>query len=209
MRLRVTNSAGQGSLIMLDGDSAVIGRDPDCDVVLDNIFVSRFHARLRADNGEYELTDLDSRNGIEIDGQPVAGRAVLTGGSAFTIGPFELRIVERSRIDEVTQQFVVPDRNATPTLIVDESTHEVFIGAVPIRPRLSRLEFRLLALLHDAGGSICHRTELGDMIWGSDQWDLNMLHRLVHRLKEKIEPIPDQPRYVVTVPGVGYRLQSG
>jgi len=31
----------------------------------------------------------------------------------------------------------------------------------------------------------------------------------VHRLKEKIEPVPDQPQYVVTVPGVGYRLQSG
>src|SRR5580700_5114963 len=164
MRLRVTNSAGQGSLIMLDGDSAVIGRDPDCDVVLDNIFVSRFHARLQVSNGAYELTDLDSRNGIEIDGQPVTGRAILVGGGAFTIGPFELRIVDRSQLEEVTQQFVVPARHSTPGLTVNGSTHEVFIGNVPIEPRLSRLEFRLLSLLHDAGGAICHRSELGDMI---------------------------------------------
>ena len=52
------------------------------------------------------------------------------------------------------------------------------------------------------------RRELGDAIWGRDQWDPNMLHRLVHRLKEKIEPNPDKPRYVQTVPWVGYRLTA-
>jgi hypothetical protein len=208
MRLRVTNSSGQGHLVLLDGDVAVIGRDPDCDVVLDNIFVSRFHARLQSHEGGYELTDLDSRNGVEVDGQPVEGRARLQPGGAFTIGPFELRIVDRSQLEQATQQFS-PSRLPSSPLTVDESTHEVLIGTAPVRPRLSRLEFRLLALLHDAGGAICHRTELGDAVWGSGQWDVNMLHRLVHRLKEKIEPSPEQPRYVITVPGVGYRLEAG
>lgn len=208
MRLRVTNSGGQGRLLLLDGDSAVIGRDPDCDVVLDNIFVSRFHARLKASAGGYELTDLDSRNGIEVEGEPVDGRAILQAGGAFTIGPFEIRIVEHSRLDEVTQQFV-PGKNSAAPLTVDLSLHEVLVGTIRVRPRLSRLEFKLLSLLAEAEGSVCERTALGDAVWGRDQWDLNMLHRLVHRLKEKVEPFPDRPHYIVTVPGVGYRLESG
>jgi DNA-binding response OmpR family regulator len=70
------------------------------------------------------------------------------------------------------------------------------------------LEFRLIALLHEAEGAVRERDQLGDAIWGEGQWDLNMLHRLVHRLKEKIEPTIDKPRYIITVAGVGYRLQA-
>jgi DNA-binding response OmpR family regulator len=55
---------------------------------------------------------------------------------------------------------------------------------------------------------VCERDQLGNAIWGADQWDLNMLHRLVHRLKEKIELRTDQPQFIVTVTGVGYRLQA-
>ncbi len=208
MRLRVTNSSGRGHLVVLDADTAVIGRDPDCDIVLDNIFVSRFHARLRRCEGGYELIDLESRNGVLVDDEPVDRQTVLPPGGAFAIGPFELRLVDRSQLDQTTQQFVPAQAPPLP-LIVDVATHEVLLGRTPIRPRLSRLEFRLLSLLHEAGGAVCGRTELGDSIWGSDQWDLNMLHRLIHRLKEKIEPSPEQPRYIVTVSGVGYRLESG
>ncbi|MGH2353957.1 MAG: winged helix-turn-helix domain-containing protein, partial [Chloroflexota bacterium] len=53
---------------------------------------------------------------------------------------------------------------------------------------------------------VCVRQELGDAIWGAHNWDPNMLHRLVYRLKEKLEPNPERPRYVQTVPWVGYRL---
>ena len=48
--------------------------------------------------------------------------------------------------------------------------------------------------------------ELGNAIWGADAWDLDMLYRLVRRVKEKLEPRPDRPRYLQTVRGVGYRL---
>lgn len=207
MRLRVVNSSGQGRLILIDGDTAVVGRDPDCDVVLDNIFVSRFHARLRRTVEGYQLTDLESRNGILVEGEPVAGRMLLQAGDSFTIGPFTMTIVERSRIEQVTQPFT-PEALLQPALVVDIATHEVLIEGAPLRPRLSRLEFKLLALLSEAEGTVYERTSLGDAIWGENQWDLNMLHSLVRRLKEKIEPAPDKPRFIVTVPGVGYRLQS-
>lgn len=208
MRVRVINSNGQGRLVLVDGDVAIIGRDPDCDIVLDNIFVSRFHARLRRRDDGYELTDLDSRNGVLFEGHLVEKQALLPLGAEFSIGPFSIRIVERSKVEQVTQPFS-PQTDPLPALVVDQSMHEVLLAGVPLRPRLSRLEFQLLALLDGAGGSVCERMALGDAIWGEGQWDLNMLHRLVHRLKEKIEPSPEQPRYMITIPGVGYRLENG
>jgi hypothetical protein len=205
--LRVSNGSGQGRVVQVDAESALIGRDPDCDVVLDSIFVSRFHARLQAADGGYEIQDLDSRNGVEIHGRLIERPERLQPGDAFTVGPFELQIVQQPALEQITQDFRRP-RSGIETLIIDVATHEVMVGATPVRPPLSRLEFRLLALLHEAGGAVRERDELGDAIWGAGQWDLNMLHRLVHRLKEKIEPVPDQPRYIVTVTGVGYRLQT-
>jgi DNA-binding response OmpR family regulator len=207
IRLRVTNSGGQGRLVHVDADSAVIGRDPECDVVLDSIFVSRFHARLQALDDGYEIQDLDSRNGVEIEGRLIDQSERLSPGDAFSVGPFELQVVRQPALDQVTQDFRRPPAGTLP-LTIDVSTHEVLVGSATVRPALSRLEFRLLALLNEAGGAVRERDELGDAIWGRDQWDLNMLHRLVHRLKEKIEPTPEQPHYIVTVPGVGYRLQS-
>ena len=206
IRLRVTGSGGQGREIELPVNSLVIGRDPDCDVVLDSIFVSRCHARLCRTDEQYEITDLESRNGIDVNGRPIEQAASLTPGDAITIGPFELQIVERPVLEQVTQNFT--RRPAGASLSVDSSTHEVFIKGMPVRPPLSRLEFRLIALLHEAGGAVRERDQLGDAIWGEGQWDLNMLHRLVHRLKEKIEPETGQPHYIITVAGVGYRLQA-
>ena len=59
------------------------------------------------------------------------------------------------------------------------------------------------------GERVCKREELGDAIWGANNWDANILHRLVHRLREKLEPEPARPRYLHTVPGIGYRLTAG
>jgi hypothetical protein len=207
IRLRVSNGSGPGRIVQVDAESALIGRDPDCDIVLDSIFVSRFHARLQAAEDGYEIHDLDSRNGVEVHGRLIERPERLSAGDAFVVGPFELQIIQQPALDQVTQDFRRPRTGAEP-LIIDIATHEVMVGSTLVRPALSRLEFRLLALLHESGGAVRERDELGDAIWGHGQWDLNMLHRLVHRLKEKIEPAPEQPRYVITVPGVGYRLQS-
>ena len=60
--------------------------------------------------------------------------------------------------------------------------------------------------LYERAGRVCTRQELGDAVWGRDRWDPAMLYRLVRRVKEKLEPLPARPRYLLTVPGFGYRL---
>jgi pSer/pThr/pTyr-binding forkhead associated (FHA) protein len=56
-------------------------------------YVSRRHARVRIiEKGAIVLTDLDSRNGVKLDGQPVQGDACLRVGLPFTIGRTVLRV---------------------------------------------------------------------------------------------------------------------
>ena len=55
-------------------------------------YVSRKHARVRADGNSVLLTDLDSRNGTKLNGQAVAGDVALPVGTPFTVGRTLLRV---------------------------------------------------------------------------------------------------------------------
>ena len=50
-------------------DTSKIGRHPDCDVSIPSQYVSRFHAEIFFENGSWWIQDLDSQNGIFIDGK--------------------------------------------------------------------------------------------------------------------------------------------
>src|SRR5437762_2472814 len=65
------------------------GRSRDCDIQIADPNVSRRHAEVRRDGGAYVLVDLDSTNGIEVDGKRVK-RLELGDGSRFTIGSTEV-----------------------------------------------------------------------------------------------------------------------
>jgi hypothetical protein len=71
---------------------ACIGRSADCDIVVSESSISRRHAELRYENGEYFLTDLNSANGSFIDGVQVAGGARLTPGCVLTLGRVEITV---------------------------------------------------------------------------------------------------------------------
>jgi pSer/pThr/pTyr-binding forkhead associated (FHA) protein len=69
-----------------------IGRMPENDVVLDNLGVSRFHARLLLEAGRVVLEDAGSENGCFVAGERIADRRVIEPGVAITIGKHELRV---------------------------------------------------------------------------------------------------------------------
>ena len=72
-----------------------VGRDQGSDIVLPDPekAVSRQHAELRFEHGEYVLLDLGSPNGTWVRGERVS-RVVLTSGVRVTIGPYELTLEE-------------------------------------------------------------------------------------------------------------------
>ncbi|HVT64360.1 MAG TPA: response regulator transcription factor [Mycobacteriales bacterium] len=69
-------------------------------------------------------------------------------------------------------------------------------------------EFELLEFLLRNAGRVLTRGQLIDRIWGSDYvGDTKTLDVHVKRLRAKIEPSPSEPRYLLTVRGLGYKFE--
>ena len=76
--------------------------------------------------------------------------------------------------------------------------------------RLSKAEHALLLTLARRPGVTIERSELAVAIWGvSDSRTVNRLHVLVNHLRRKVEPRPEEPIYILSQHGVGYRISSG
>jgi ABC transport system ATP-binding/permease protein len=69
------------------GERTVLGRDATCDVVIEDLLVSRRHAEIRRlPDGRYELEDLGSRNGTFFGDRRLEARTLITPGATFVIG---------------------------------------------------------------------------------------------------------------------------
>ncbi len=86
--LLILKGANQGQRIRLDRDTIVIGRNPDCDVVVPGNAVSRQHAQIvRVDDG-YFVEDLKSRNQTFVNNEKVEGRLKLQDNDRIKICDF-------------------------------------------------------------------------------------------------------------------------
>jgi DNA-binding response OmpR family regulator len=89
-------------------------------------------------------------------------------------------------------------------LTLDSGARIVQVEGRPPR-QLTHLEFRLLYTLMSHRGQILPTEIIVERVWGySGQGDKELVRGLVSRLRAKIEIEPRNPRYILTVPGVGY-----
>lgn len=140
----------------------------------------------------------------------------------------KVRALDMGADDYLTKPFDPPElvarmralirRTATPALAdqpgfvlgelsINYTTHEVRIGDQVVR--LTSTEYRLLEeLARNAGHTLPHHVLL-DRVWGSE-WDgdPNYIKVFVRRLRQKLGDDADQPRYIATDWGVGYRMLS-
>lgn len=71
--------------------------------------------------------------------------------------------------------------------------------------RLTHLEFRLLHTLMLHKGQVLPVETIVERVWGySGRGDKELVRGLISRLRAKIEPDPHRPRYIHTIPGIGY-----
>lgn len=75
--------------LRVDKRHVVLGRSRECDIQVEDANVSRRHAELRQEGATYWLVDLDSTNGLEVNGKRVK-RAKLEPGDTFTVGSTEI-----------------------------------------------------------------------------------------------------------------------
>ncbi len=77
------------------------------------------------------------------------------------------------------------------------------------RIKLTPREFRLFTLLVENAGRILTHKQLLEKVWGWEYTDdLDYVRIYISHLRQKIEPDPSLPRYIITEPGVGYCFQK-
>jgi DNA-binding winged helix-turn-helix (wHTH) protein len=92
-------------------------------------------------------------------------------------------------------------------LVIDKRRHEVIRDGDRID--LTPLEFQILELLASEPGRAWSRNALLDRVWSTDYEGYQRnIDPHINRLRKKLETDPKNPRYVLTVRGVGYKLNE-
>jgi two-component system KDP operon response regulator KdpE len=95
---------------------------------------------------------------------------------------------------------------STGDLTVDLARRLVSVTGAPVQ--LTPTEYDLLRLLVTHAGKVITHHQLLREVWGSGyETEAHMLRVNISNLRRKIEPDPARPQYILTEPGVGYRLQ--
>ena len=99
------------------------------------------------------------------------------------------------------------DRIEVGELVIDKRRHEVSVGGN--RVDLTPLEFHILERLASEPGRAWSRNDLLDEVWSTEYEGYQRnVDPHINRLRRKIEPDPKNPSYVLTVRGVGYKLNE-
>lgn len=178
-----------------------IGRADDNDIVVHSVHVSRHHAEVRWDGSRYLLQDLGSKNGTFLNGRRIEGPQPLRPGDIITIPDLELAY---SASDETATLFV--KAFSVAALYIDPKTAEVWVRGQQVK--LTPKEYFALALLYEHQGALVSKETLAMKVWPEYEGLVGdeSIQELISRLRRKLEENPEQPRYLVTVRGLGYRL---
>jgi len=91
-RVWLTGEGGEPRSVALAGERTVVGRDPDAGICLDEEAVSWHHLEIENRGGTRMATDLDSRNGTALNGEPLDRPRRLRNGDTLIVGAQRLEI---------------------------------------------------------------------------------------------------------------------
>ncbi len=133
------------------------------------------------------------------------------GADDYLIKPFSLKeLVARIRAllrrTRISREGKTGGILAIGSLSIDMERYEVRMAGRLLK--VTRTEFALLKLLAEYPGRVFTRDELISRLWGEDRFvEEHNLDVHIHSLRQQIEPESSRPVYLITVRGVGYKLQ--
>lgn len=195
-----------GSRWLLDRDRITIGRAPDCDIVILERQVSRYHVRIERDGEGYLLRDLGSKNGTTVNDEPVRGQPYrLRDGD-------EIVLATAMRIGFVAGDATLPLGGLLPAapqnLVVDKEARRVSLGRRELDPSLSPSQFCLLILLIESKGDVVSRQDVVRAVWPDAVGGVTdqAVDALVYRLRERLTELDPDHNYIVTLRGHGFKF---
>jgi DNA-binding response OmpR family regulator len=142
------------------------------------------------------------------DEESDAVRGLELGADDYVVKPFRMAELA-ARVRAVLRRMEPPEPARLPLrvgdLMLDEAAHAVTVRGQPVN--LTPTEFNLLGLFMRSPGQVFTRQQLADRLAEVGYSGLERtLNVHIRNLRTKIEADPDEPRYIETVFGVGYRL---
>lgn len=192
-----------------DGDRAVaaVRRDPPQLVVLDVMLPGRDGLSVLRElrrSGTVPVILLTARSD-EVD--RISGLEF--GADDYVVKPFSPRELV-ARVRSVLRR-MAPEADGMPLefdgLRIDPATREVQVDGRPVE--LTRREFDLLHFMATEPRRVFNRAQLLEHVWdSSSQWqDPSTVTVHIRRLRAKLERDPEEPRWIRTVWGIGYRFE--
>ena len=155
--LQVMNGASSGRIYQLENEITVIGRNPDCDIVLAPKSVSRKHASIVRKIAGYELKDLGSTRGTYLDGHKLAQPVFLKDGNTIQVGElvlsFSSKLVQIEDGDDQSTVFAAID-------VLNQSDRHFPM----VKPEV---KFRALRLIGQELGGTLNLSEVLERIFNS------------------------------------------
>ena len=132
------------------------------------------------------------------------------GADDYVTKPFSTReMIARVRALLRRNEPVAPARSKVERgeMTIDPAAHNVMVSGRSVE--LSALEFRLLYYLALHPGMVFSRDQLLDTVWGNDRTVTpRSVDVYIRRIREKVEQKPQEPMYIQTIHGVGYRFAT-
>ena len=209
---RLLRMEGYDVLEAEDGQAALnIVRAKEPDLVLLDVM-------LPARNGLDVLGDLRRTSNVPVILVSALGEeadrvlGLKMGADDYVVKPFSAAELS-ARIESVLRRAQLRATGAAPNrltfgeLFIDLQTREVALHGAKVE--MTAKEFDLLAFLAGSPRQVFSREQLLRQVWGSSsEWQSDAtITEHVRRLRRKIEDDPDQPRWITTVRGVGYRFE--
>jgi DNA-binding response OmpR family regulator len=184
--------------------TTTIGRWEDNDVVIADRWVSRYHAQIQRQGTHYLIEDLDSKNGLFVNGERVIGPVQLQDGDQIAIAP-------RCILTFVDTEATAPVLREQRGVRIDEAACRVWVNSCEVDPSLSSAQFALLTTLATAPEHVFTREELAAHVWPEEDpsgISDEAVNSLVRRLRKRLMEVDPNHRYIFAVRGHGFRFEQ-